>query len=161
MKPFINLDEVDNYIEMDNEPYVSKRAPISEKIGAKKLGYSIAIVPPGNKVCPFHNHHINEEMFMILEGSGILRFGDKEYPIRKHDIIACPPGGRELAHQIVNTSDQDIKYLCLSTNEPVEICEYPDSDKVLSMVGTLKDKKIRHIARIQDAVDYFEGEERQ
>jgi uncharacterized cupin superfamily protein len=36
-------------------------------------------------------------MFLILEGEGELRFGDKRYPIRKHDVIACPPGGPEVA----------------------------------------------------------------
>ncbi len=128
MKPLINLDEVNDFEEIDDGPFQERYAGISEKIGAKKLGYSIAIVPPNKKVCPFHNHRINEEMFLILEGEGTLRFGDREYSIKKNDIIACPPGGREVAHQIINTSDCDIKYLCLSTNEPFDICEYPDSN---------------------------------
>ena len=42
-------------------------------------------------------------MFFILDGEGELRFGDKRYPLRRHDIIACPPGGPEVAHQIINT----------------------------------------------------------
>src|SRR5262245_45007251 len=56
-----------------------------------------------------------EEMFLIIEGERELRFGDKRYPIRKHDVIACPPGGPEVAHQIINTGKTTMRYLALST----------------------------------------------
>lgn len=158
MKPVLNLDELEEYHPSDDGPFAESYAVVSDKIGAEKLSYSVTIVPPGKKVCPFHNHRINEEMFLILEGTGTLRFGEKEYPLKPHDIIACPPGGREVAHQIVNTSDADIRYLCLSTNEPYDICEYPDSDKILATVGKMGDNKFRHISKIEDAVDYYEGE---
>ena len=59
-------------------------------------------MPPGKVQCPFHNHHAEEEMFFILEGEGELRFGAERYPLRKNDIIACPPGGPDVAHQIIN-----------------------------------------------------------
>jgi uncharacterized cupin superfamily protein len=158
MKPIINLNEIDNFEVSDDGPFQERYAGVSDKIGAQKLGYSITIVPPGKKVCPFHNHHVNEEMFLILEGEGTLRFGEQEYPIKEQDVIACPPGGREVAHQIINTSQQDLKYFCLSTNEPVDICEYPDSNKVLSMSGKPGNRTFRHISKIDDAVDYFTDE---
>jgi uncharacterized cupin superfamily protein len=56
------------------------------------IGYNLTVLPPGKVQCPFHCHHGEEEMFLIIEGEGELRFGDKRYPIRKHDVIACPPG---------------------------------------------------------------------
>tara|TARA_B100001123_G_C14536827_1_gene720616 strand:- start:73 stop:303 length:231 start_codon:yes stop_codon:yes gene_type:complete len=75
------------------------------------------------KSCPFHNHQVNEEMFLIIEGSGLLRFGKDEYTIQKNDIIARPAGGKDVAHQIINNSDSDLKYLALSTKEMAKICE--------------------------------------
>ncbi len=42
-------------------------------------------------------------MFLILEGE--LRFGNERFAIRKHEVIACPPGGPEGAHQIINTGE--------------------------------------------------------
>ncbi|MFV1983833.1 MAG: cupin domain-containing protein [Thiohalomonadales bacterium] len=158
MNPFINLDELNDYQESHDGPYQEKYLGISEKIGAAKLGYSVTIVPPGKKACPFHNHRINEEMFLILEGTGTLRYGEAEYAIKKHDIIACPPGGQDVAHQIINTSELDIRYLCLSTNEPYDICEYPDSNKVMSMVGKPGNREFRLISKVDDEVDYFYGE---
>lgn len=158
MKPFLNLSEIRDYRQNDDGAFKEKVYGISDKIGAKKLGYNVAILEPGFKACPFHNHHINEEMFLVLEGEGTLRFGDKQYSIKKDDIIACPPGGREVAHQIINTGSALLRFLCLSTNEPVEVCEYPDSNKALSMVGEQRNRSFSHIARLDENVDYFEGE---
>ena len=158
MKPLINLDELDEFTQSSVGDFQESYTGISEKIGAKKLGYSLTIVPPGKKVCPFHNHRINEEMFLILEGTGTLRFGGDEYPLRPQDIIACPPGGQDVAHQIINTGEGDLRYLCLSTNEPYEVCEYPDSGKVLSSVRGADDQGFRHMARLADDIDYFDGE---
>jgi len=157
-KPFLNLDEINNFEKSAQGKYEEKYSPISNLIGAKKLGYSLSVVPPGKCVCPFHNHHINEEMFLVLEGEGTLRFGDQEYAIKKNDIIACPPGGREVAHQILNTSEKELKYLCLSTNEEVEICEYPDSNKVMSVVGGQGNRKFKYLVKADQEVDYYEGE---
>ncbi len=158
MKPVINLNELSDFVTNDDGPFAEAYAPVSDDIGAKRLGYSVTILQPGKKVCPFHNHRINEEMFMILEGQGTLRFGEQEYPLRKDDVIACPPGGREVAHQIINTSDAPLKFFCLSTNDPYDVVEYPDSNKMLAMVSGPDQDKFRHIGKIDDAVDYYEGE---
>ncbi len=159
MKPVINMDELTEFHSHERGKFQSSYALIGEKIGAKKLGYSLTVVPPGKMVCPFHNHWINEEMFFILEGEGKLRFGDSEYPVRKNDFIACPPGGREVAHQIVNTGSEDLKYISLSTMEQKEIVEYPDSNKVMSMVGDFENLDFKHISKMDNKTDYFEGEE--
>lgn len=162
MKPILNLDDVSerDFLEREMGPFHAKHANLSKKIGARELSYSLNILPPGKKMCPFHNHHINEEMFLILEGEGTLRYGDKEYPLKKHDIIACPPGGREVAHQIVNTSTRELKYLGLSTEKSHEICEYPDSNKLMSVIGNFGDVRFRHIGKLDQGVDYMEGETR-
>lgn len=44
-------------------------------------------------------------------------------------MIACAVGGPETAHQIVNTSNAELKYLAVSTRLSPEVCDYPDSEK--------------------------------
>ena len=39
---------------------------------------------------------------------------------------------RSKAHQFINDSEDELKYIAISTKEDHDICEYPDSDKVLS-----------------------------
>lgn len=97
-------------------------------------------------------------MFFILAGSGLLRFGDQEYPLRAHDVIAAPPGKRDVAHQIINTGQTELRYLALSTNKRHDICEYPDSNKIGVAVGEAGNRDLRALFKAEQAVDYFDGE---
>jgi len=143
--------------------YDIRWAEIASRIGARKLGYNLTVVAPGKRNCPFHSHRVEEEMFFILEGSGELHYGNARHPLRAGDVIACPTGGPETAHQIINTGTVEMRYLSVSTLAPVEICEYPDSGKFgvfedLPDVGCEHQARFRHLGRREDARDYWEGE---
>ena len=158
MKPIMNLDEVEFDDIEENGIYTSSRGRISAHIGARQLGYNLTVLPPGKVQCPFHSHRGEEEMFLILEGEGELRFGDKRYPIRKHDVIACPTGGPEVAHQIINTGPVVMRYLSLSTLADIEVCEYPDSGKILVVSGDNAEAGLRKMFRAENTVGYYDRE---
>ena len=158
MKPIMNLDEAQFDDVEENGYYTSKRASISDHIGARKLGYNLTVLPPGKAQCPFHSHHGEEEMFFILEGEGELRFGDQRYPIRQHDVIACPTGGAEAAHQIINTGGVTMSYLAVSNLVEIEACEYPDSNKVMVAAGPRGARVLRKMFRAENTVDYYDRE---
>ncbi len=158
VKPIMNLDDATFDDVEESGIYTSKRAMIGKRIGAKHLGYNLTVLPPGKVQCPFHNHHGEEEMFLILEGEGELRFGDQRYPIRRHDVIACPTGGPEVAHQIVNTGTTTMRYLALSTRVEVDACEYPDSGKVMIAAGNGDATRLHKIFRAETTVDYYDRE---
>ena len=61
--------------------------------------------------------------------------GPERHPIRRHDVIACPTGGPEVAHQIINTGSVDLKYLAVSNVVEIETCQYPDSNKIMIGAG--------------------------
>lgn len=122
-------------------------------VGAQKLGYNVTVVPPGKRAFPFHNHRVNEEMFFILEGEGEVRIGAETFKIKKGDFIANPAGGAESAHQIVNTSEKELKYLAVSTRLSPEIADYPDTKKF----GILAEN-FRFVGRESDSLGYFDGE---
>ena len=157
-RPVMNLDEVEFDDVEENGIYTSSRATIGAHIGAKKLGYNLTVLPPGKAQCPFHCHHGEEEMFFILEGEGELRFGRQRFPLRPHDVIACPTGGPDVAHQIINTGTTTMRYLALSALVEVEACEYPDSGKVMVAVGKQGDRTLRKIFRAENTVDYYDRE---
>ncbi len=157
-KPFTNLDEVEfNDIE-DNGFYTSKRALFSASIGARKLGYNLTELPPGKAQCPFHSHREEEEMFLILEGEGELRFGEQRFKLRRHDVIACPTGGAEVAHQIINTGKTPLRYLSLSSISTTEVCEYPDSQKIGVFASASPTSGVRKIFRAEGGVAYYDRE---
>ncbi len=161
MKPVLNINEAEYIHSSKGDVFEERYAPIAEKIGGgSKLGYSVSIVPPGKRVCPYHNHLINEEMFFIIEGEGTYRFNNQEYKVKAGDVVAAPPGGPETAHHIINTSKVELKYLCVSSMEEPDICEYPDSGKFLvssNVHNNVKDK-FRYIGRLKNSIDYFDGE---
>ena len=170
-KPIINIADVELQprppaMEPTGETaqrFGAKMGFIAPRIGARKLGYNITEVPPGKRAFPFHNHRVNEEMFFVLEGEGEVRIGKQTYPIRKGDIIACPPGGPELAHQIINSGSSALRYLAVSTKLSPEVAEYPDSGKfgVLAQFpaeGGTSEKTFRFVGREENNGDYWEGE---
>lgn len=141
----------------------AKVGDIGRRLGATKLGYNVTVLPPGKCAFPAHNHYINEEMFLVLEGQGEVRVGDTTHPIKTGDVIACLTGGPETAHQIHNNSKAELRYLALSTRVSPEIVDYPDSGKfgVLAEMGPDKDGKpklFRFIGRADKPSDYWEGE---
>jgi uncharacterized cupin superfamily protein len=155
MRPILNLADAEFDDVEDNGRYTSRRATLGARIGARDLGYNLTELPPGKVQCPFHSHRGEEEMFFILEGEGELRFGEARYPIRTHDVIACPTGGPEVAHQIVNTGTTTMRYLAISTLVPVEACEYPDSGKVLVVT---RGGELRGMFRAETSVEYYDRE---
>lgn len=149
----VNLDELKLEPFTRGDAYESRSARIGPLLGAKGLGYSYDVVPPGKRSCPFHSHSAEEEMFFIVRGSGTLRYGSETRRIRAGDVICCPTGGPETAHQIVNDSDEELAYLSISTQAPAEVCLYPDSGKVGAF-----GEGVRHLTRQGDEVDYWLGE---
>jgi uncharacterized cupin superfamily protein len=169
-RPIVNVDE----LEPQPRPaafaptgdaatrYEARVAMIGPRVGAQKLGYNLTVVPPGKRAYPFHSHQVNEEMFFVLDGTGEVRIGGARHPIRPGDVIACPPGGPETAHQIVNTGSSDLRYLAVSTKISPEIAEYPDSGKFGVLAETRgpdgKPAMFRFIGRSSQSGDYWEGE---
>jgi uncharacterized cupin superfamily protein len=136
---------------------------VSSRLGARKLGYNVTAIPPGKAAFPCHCHHVNEEMFFVLDGAGEVRVGAETYPIRAGDVIACPPSGPERAHQIRNTGAVELRYLAVSTKLSPEIAEYPDSEKFgvlaeLSASPGGEPRVFRFIGREGLGVDYWDGE---
>eukprot|EP00123_Amoebidium_parasiticum_P022284 comp8405_c0_seq1/m.3762 comp8405_c0_seq1/g.3762 ORF comp8405_c0_seq1/g.3762 comp8405_c0_seq1/m.3762 type:complete len:174 (-) comp8405_c0_seq1:471-992(-) len=154
-----NINEVE-YEHADAEGsdlYSSQNAWLSGTTAAKKLGASIDIVPAGKRNCPYHTHYAQEEMFIVLEGSGTLRVAGENVPIKSGDVIFIP-AGPEYPHQILNTSDAPIKYISISTKEWPEYLEYPDSNKYMVVHKTQDGRRIERCDYIKENVDYWEGE---
>jgi uncharacterized cupin superfamily protein len=152
-----NVNEVDLRHSSLEPKYECSHARLTEGMAAKRLGVGINVVPPGKRACPYHLHHAQEEMFLILEGSGTLRVAGELLPVKAGDVIVIPPG-RDYPHQLINTSSHPLKYLAIGTTEEPEIFEYPDSGKYLAEAGLSTASPFGAIGRVTNAVDYWDGE---
>jgi uncharacterized cupin superfamily protein len=136
----------------DSYMYDVAPAASASAMGAKKLGWNVSILRPGQFSCPYHFHHSEEELFIVLEGKAMLRQADRFREVSKGDLIffANSPEG---AHQLYNHTDQPFRYFALSNcNDDLEVAEYPDSKKVIV-------RKIRKLFEAATAVEYYKGEE--
>lgn len=162
--PVVNIADLKLEPWKRSEFYGSADVRIGPMIGVKDLGISYSEVQPGMSSCPFHNHHVEDEMFIILEGEGTYRFGAESYPIKAGSVLGAPAGGQDTAHQIINTGTTVLRYYGISTMSLAEVCEYPDSGKFGVFSRHTRNPydhtSVRHLDRLGTGVDYWDGEPR-
>jgi uncharacterized cupin superfamily protein len=161
-KPVINLADVPLHEIAHGEAFAAKVGRIGPMIGSPMLGCLLHVVPPGKRAFPFHAHSVAHELFVVLSGTGEYRFGAETYPVRAGDVLAAPAGGPEVAHQIINTGNEDLRYLGFSTHTGTEVVDYPDSNKFAmysgSPDGSPMTARIAYVGRVANSLDYWEGE---
>jgi len=142
-------------------PFEGRAAEIGRQAGSRELGVSLYELPPGKASCPFHLHHCNEEMIVVLSGRPTLRTFEGERELVPGEVVACPRG-RAGAHRLDNHGDDTSRVLIFSTMNAPEVVEYPDSGKLLArskLKGPGEDPDfIRRIFRADQNVSYWDGE---
>ncbi|MEO1702757.1 MAG: cupin domain-containing protein [Pseudomonadota bacterium] len=133
-KPVVNINEIANdrdhlLTRSRRGAFESQLALIGKALGTKNIGINLTIVPPQSKAFPRHYHYHNDEMFIIVQGKGTLHYGDEDFPLKPMDVINIE-AGTGIPFQIDNTSDEELRYLALSTLDPVDVFVYPDSKKM-------------------------------
>ncbi len=126
----------------------AQAAEIGLRIGARKLGYQLARVPPASEFCPYHWHSAEEELFVVVRGQATLRTPDGERTIAAGDYCAFPVGPTG-AHGVRNHTSEDCEILMIANNDPSDVCYYPDSQKAaLEYTGTIvmTDRDIAYLA---------------
>lgn len=138
-----------------------KRLRLGQRLGAEKLGVSVYELPPGQRSFPYHLHHANEELLIVLEGSVSVRGKDGEETLERGGsaLFQVGPDG---AHQIVNRSERPARILLLSTMIEPDVTELPDTGKVGLFAGappgSSAPRTLQAFLRRDAEVDYFEDE---
>ncbi|NDW07591.1 cupin domain-containing protein [Jiella pacifica] len=162
--PVVRLDDLSLAPQVHGERFAAAMAAIAGPLGAAHLGARLVEVPPGKAAWPFHAHHANDELFVILSGTGELRFGEERHAVAAGMVAVCAAGGAETAHQLIATGETPLRYVAVSSMREPDVMEYPDSGKITVFAGAAPggDKARRRLAasfRAEDAVDYWQGEE--
>jgi uncharacterized cupin superfamily protein len=102
--------------------------------GASASGLNHVVLASGQQGAPAHCHSCEEELFVVLDGSGTLELwgrgaqAPEEHPLRPGDVISRPAGSG-VAHAL-RPGEQGITYLAYGTREPGDMCFYPQSGRV-------------------------------
>ena len=126
------------------------------------LGMSVFELLPEQTQCPYHFHHGNEELLLVLLGRPIVRTPDGERVLEPGDMVHFPTGP-EGAHQVVNRTAEPVRYAIVDSKVSPEIVEYPDAGKLAAMARSesQRGQPLWTIHRLDDAVDFFDGEQPQ
>jgi uncharacterized cupin superfamily protein len=101
----------------------------ARSLGSILSGLRVLRVAPGKASSWLHRHFVQEEMYLILCGSGLLRHAEREVPVRAGDFILYRAGD-PAAHAFVNTGDGPLELIATGNRVPHEVCEYPERGTV-------------------------------
>lgn len=93
---------------------LSKALVRPETTGSRQLDYRISTYAPMAYV-ERHAHKVQEQIYHVLEGEGLMDVGEERTVVRKHDVIFLPPG---VSHSIQNTGTGNLTFIVVTT--PIE-----------------------------------------
>jgi uncharacterized cupin superfamily protein len=127
----INVFEMSSW-ERDLGPARGSR--LGPRAGSAELGCSLYELDPGAQVAPYHLHHANEELLIVLDGELELRSPEGTRMVSRGAIVGFP-AGESGAHRLRNVSGAKARYLLVSTMRFPEVAEQLDTGTVLPMKG--------------------------
>jgi uncharacterized cupin superfamily protein len=112
----------------------ARGARVGAAAGARDLGCTLYELDPGGQAAPYHLHHANEELLVVLDGVLELRTPDGTREVGRGAVVAFPAGA-DGAHRLRNVSDSPARYLLVSTMRFPEVAEQLDTGTVLALKG--------------------------
>lgn len=97
--------------------------PMSRLAGLKRVGVSLAEMPPGKESFIYHAHEREEEWIYIISGRGIAEIDGEEFEVTAGDFMGFPTPS--IAHHLRNPFDEELVYLMGGENLDVEIADFP------------------------------------
>ena len=126
----------------------SERRNLGRAAGSLFTGLQHCTVAPGKWGQAPHCHSAEEELFVVLDGGGLVELGEEEHPVGRGTVVSRP-AGTGVAHAF-RAGDVGLVYLAYGTSEPHDVCWYPRSRKIgFHGLGV--------IARVEK-LDYWDGE---
>ena len=102
--------------------------------GSVELGCSLFELDPGGQAAPYHVHHAQEELLIVLDGTLELRTPAGTRQVSRGGVVGFP-AGPDGAHRVRNTSDAKARYLIVSTMRYPEVAEHLDTGTIFAMRG--------------------------
>ena len=89
----------------------SKMLVRPEPCGSKVLDYRVSVYQPKAYVAP-HKHRIQEQIYHVLDGEGLMEIEGERTVVHKDDVIFIPPG---VEHAIYNTGMVDLRFIVVTS----------------------------------------------
>ena len=80
-----------------------------EDLGLTGCEVSINRLPAGKGMPFVHTHRKNEELYIVLRGSGIFYIDGEEFPVQEGSLIRVAPEGE----RAWKAADEDLYFICI------------------------------------------------
>jgi uncharacterized cupin superfamily protein len=126
-------------VQLGEPPFLARAMRIAAHAGARELGATLFEIDPGGTIAPYHAHHGNEELLLVLAGTPELRTPDgvRELAAGATVAFARGPAG---AHSVTNRSGAPVRLLIVSTMHFPEVAEHLDTGTWLAVLGPSEGK---------------------
>ena len=84
---------------------------VNSAAGARHVDYRISSYQPKGHVAA-HSHRIQEQIYHILDGVGLMELDGTARVVKRHDVIFIPPG---TVHSLHNTGFEDLVFIVVTT----------------------------------------------
>ena len=98
--------------EFEKAGKILKQNDVYTVIDVSKLDHlnvSLTVLHPGKETSG-HSHEGAEEVYNFADGEGKMKLEEKEFPVKKGDIVIIPGG---VFHKVFNTGKTDLKFVCV------------------------------------------------
>jgi len=129
-KKLENLKDSKNFSSCDAgdfnslKDYVMENKDINLKIPSKLFLHkvlnltgseiSLTTIPAGTDYSGKHTHKENEEVIIVLSGSGCVLAGNDEIPVKTGSIVRIGTG---CARAVKSSAEESLTYICIQTRE--------------------------------------------
>ena len=121
----VMLSEIKSFEYTFGGPITAKMADVGRTLGSQSIGLTIQTVAPGCFSSRRHKHVFQEEILIVVEGTGVLHHGDERVPVSKGDMMCYRPDDPE-AHTFENTGSSDLVIWAFGNRFSHEVCLYPE-----------------------------------
>jgi uncharacterized cupin superfamily protein len=119
--------------EMADAPFRAKAMRAGARAGSHELGATLYEIEAGGAISPYHFHHANEELLIVISGRPLLRTPEGSRRLAPGEVVAFPPGA-DGAHRVANPEDDEpARVLLISTMRFPEVADYPDTGATLTL----------------------------
>jgi len=98
---------------------LSKLLVHPDTAGSRRIDHRISTYAPKAYVAP-HTHRIQEQIYHVLDGEGLMEIDGERRVIRRHDVVFIPPGHE---HALYNSGLGQLTFLVITTpvsDEPAD-----------------------------------------
>ncbi|MBE9139192.1 cupin domain-containing protein [Nodosilinea sp. LEGE 07088] len=122
---------------------------LGRAVGLKRIGVTIACIPPGKESFIYHAHQNEEEWVYILSGQGIAEIGDMEYEVEPGDFMGF--GLPQQPHHLRNPFSEELVYLMGGEAGRLDVGVFPRLGK-----RVIRDNESAYIVD-ESALQLFDG----